>query len=48
MTNGHGKAAAAPARDDAAPDAAVSGDKNGSRRNKKIDDVDPAVRQADG
>jgi len=40
--NGHGKAAA-PARDDAAPDAAVS-EKNGSRRNKKVDE---AERQAD-
>jgi len=40
--NGHGKAAA-PARDDAAPDAAVS-EKNGSRRNKKGDE---AERQAD-
>jgi len=47
MANGHGKAAAAPARDDASPDAAVTGDKNGSRRNKKIDETDPPLRQAD-
>jgi len=42
MSNGHGQgksAAAAAARDDAAPDAAVS-EKNGSRRNKKADEVE--------
>ena len=39
MSNGHGKTNGAAARDDAAPDAAVS-EKNGSRRNKKVDEVE--------